>query len=262
MTRTRAAFTLVELLVVIAIIAILIGLLLPAVQRARAAAMRLRDQNNLKQIGLAVHNYVDGANGVLPPGRTRENGNDRWWFGETTTAGDLIDITHGHLMPYLENNKGALQVPAKAPGKVYLRFDGNTGGYGYNHRYLAPLRVLSDGSTVWTKVPVGQIVSTSRTVAFANAAGVTTDPVPIVPPGMPSMIEVALAEPPSAQTPTVHFRQFGGIANVVFLDGHVEALTDKTRNPPAASDTPAVVTLRDQENLFDLGTTDELWDRE
>lgn len=95
LTRRPSGFTLVELLVVIAIIGILIGLLLPAVQAAREAARRMQCTNNLKQIGLALHNYHD-VTGAFPALRA---GNP---LGAKSYAGNNRNGTRVHLLPYME----------------------------------------------------------------------------------------------------------------------------------------------------------------
>src|SRR5688572_29098082 len=94
--RRRAAFTLIELLVVIAIIAILIGLLVPAVQKVREAAARAQCQNNLKQIGIAIHNY-EGVFKRLPPASTRMPANNDWMHGPTWWVYTLPYVEQGSV---------------------------------------------------------------------------------------------------------------------------------------------------------------------
>src|SRR5712691_6740915 len=91
-TTQRRGFTLIELLVVIAIIAILIGLLVPAVQKVREAANRIKCANNLKQLGLAAHLYHD-VNGHLPPA-----------IGYYPPASGAFGNYFFHLLPYVEQD--------------------------------------------------------------------------------------------------------------------------------------------------------------
>src|SRR5687767_10375877 len=94
---SRRAFTLIELLVVIAIIAVLIALLLPAVQTAREAARRTQCQNNLKQIGLALHNF-EGTYGRLPMGQLGE-----WTEGAADPYQNLqYTGVFPQIMPFME----------------------------------------------------------------------------------------------------------------------------------------------------------------
>src|SRR5262245_26115836 len=92
MHSRKTGFTLIELLVVIAIIAVLIGLLLPAVQKVRSAAARIKCMNQMRQIGLAVHNY-ENANGVFPPGWTDS-------AGPTKAAHSF----YAFILPYFEQD--------------------------------------------------------------------------------------------------------------------------------------------------------------
>jgi prepilin-type N-terminal cleavage/methylation domain-containing protein len=154
----RRAFTLVELLVVIAIIGILVALLLPAVQAAREAARRAQCKNNLKQIGLALHNY-ESARGVFPPGYTS---------AATTKNGPGTGPGWGwgaYILPYLEESALFQQIDLKSNIEVDMSPNKDL-----RVMNLQVFRCPSDS----VEVPIFDVTgaSPSTQVAFGNYVGV------------------------------------------------------------------------------------------
>ncbi|WP_020471784.1 DUF1559 family PulG-like putative transporter [Zavarzinella formosa] len=153
MIKRRSGFTLIELLVVIAIIAILIGLLLPAVQKIREAANRMKCQNNLKQIGLAVHGYHDNFQAMpnaanytstySPYGGTAANG------AGNTSADGAAGTWMVHILPFIEQGTIYKAMFTPTTADIYNGFiPGTSNYYWYQYSSNAYAGGVGGGNTV------------------------------------------------------------------------------------------------------------------
>ena len=176
--RTPRGFTLIELLVVIAIIAILIGLLLPAVQKVREAAARMSCTNNLKQIALSSHSF-DSAYGYLPPAisyAVKDTANPHW--SGATNQGSMIG-TLAYLLPYMEQDNIFRLIPTQLmalPPAGGTRWWGDGAAFAAAGSKVRPFMCPSDGGIEATPTSgIWAYKFTYNTTIYAASFGPTTN---------------------------------------------------------------------------------------
>ena len=213
-TRTRLAFTLVELLVVVACIALLAGLLLPTLSRARRSAKSAQCTSNLRQLGLAAHMYWDDFGGrAFVERSTYTNGGWRYWFGwlQDGAEGERdFDAQAGALWPYLQG-RGVEICPALNRTSVNFKSKARGAAYGYGYNLLVGTRT-GDG------IRLSQARDPATLSIFADCAQINNF-LPPATPDQPMLEEFYYFETNSALQ-SVHFRH-SGRAQAWFADGHI-----------------------------------------
>jgi prepilin-type N-terminal cleavage/methylation domain-containing protein len=220
--KRRLGFTLIELLVVIAIIAVLVGLLLPAVQKVREAAARMSCSNNLKQIGLAAHNFAS-TYGYLPPGYLGPIPNQHFVSAVGTLPGGQWTGVLVQLLPYLEQNNIYSQLTVVTSVSV----QSNTTWWQVNpdwtlaHTRIKGFECPSD-TTITPYYGWGALLASANTLSSAATGAV----------GNATVIEYfPLSSNPGLVTAPLAKTNYIGVAGALFSD----AITSSPSDGPGAN---------------------------
>jgi prepilin-type processing-associated H-X9-DG protein/prepilin-type N-terminal cleavage/methylation domain-containing protein len=224
-SRRHRAFTLVELLVVIGIIALLVGVLMPALAGARRSAQTIKCASNIRQIVLACMNYADENRGFWPIAQR-----DGWWgganlerwSGSRPAVDQPIDFDRdpSPLKKYMSN--GIKACPAIADSEFLPGVDSGNGGYGYNANYIGGTQELQTNAAYEISAKMTQIHRSSEKIAFADTAfGYDMNT------GVTGLHQYAFVDSTifpywgGRSWPTIHFRHDKLRANIAWADGHV-----------------------------------------
>jgi prepilin-type N-terminal cleavage/methylation domain-containing protein len=222
--RTRHAFTLVELLVVIAIIGILIGLLLPAVQAARESSRRAQCANNLKQIGLGLHNF-EGVHKHYPPGAVWRN------IPPVANKGSVLV----YLLPYVEQDQTYEAIDFTQPSIDNSVFPGTTTPIASRRisSYICPSDVQDDA--YWGTAPHNYAASRGPTEVYDNPSCPCAHP-------WQSLAQAPLDDPRRFAGPFTRMRTttrpsdvLDGLSNTIFFGEVRPACSEHARNGWLAS---------------------------
>lgn len=234
----RGAFSLIEILVVVAIVAIVLGVMLPALAGAREAARRGECASNARQLVIAATLYAGDHRDAMPPGAPDILRNLTRWHGSRDHPSERFRPSGGSLSRYLEEEPGeggdvatgVRRCASFAPVLHALAdagagFELTSGGYGYNNAFVGVQRRRAAGG-VWVLVSdatgsrLSGFLTPTSTITFADAAFATDG-------GVGGVIEYSFVEPrfwpdvPGARAdPSMHFRH-AGRASVAWLDAHV-----------------------------------------